>query len=226
VRILFEQGGILVAVGEARHRFRRFDARDSVLLGALAEDCGWTESVQTAEQVHGTRILERGDAGCGDAFLIGSGEAAAIRHADCFPVVVLDPARSRAVVAHCGWRGAAGHLAALAVERLLAEGSARSDLHAVVGPGIGPASFEVGDEAAGAFPAAFHSRSSRGTRAVDLAAFLCAELCASGVLPSRIRVDRRDTMTTPELHSFRRDGAHAGRMACLCIVRRFGMIAS
>jgi len=216
--VLLDLGVVRVALGEARHRFRRFEARDEADVARLSAASGWTGSVRSAEQVHGVRILEAGDAGCGDAFLVGSGEAALVRHADCWPVVVADPARRRAVVAHCGWRGAAGGLAARSVARLLAEGSRRSDLHAVLGPGIGPASFEVGPEVAEAFSRAFHSTTSWGTRSVDLGAHLVADLRDAGVLPGRIRVDRRDTFADPDLHSFRRDGAHAGRMACLCIV--------
>lgn len=217
--VLLELAGVRVALGEARHRFRRFDGRDDADVARLAADLGWTGSVRSAEQVHGIRILDAGDTGCGDAFLVGPGDAALVRHADCWPVVVADPARRRAVVAHCGWRGAAGRLAARSVQRLLSEGSRRSDLHAVLGPGIGPSSFEVGPEVADAFSRVFQSATSWGTRSVDLGAHLVADLVDAGVLRGRIRLDRRDTFTDPDLHSFRRDGAHAGRMACLCIVQ-------
>lgn len=221
MKVLLREGPVLVVLGEARHGFRGFDARREGDVRALAAAAGFDGMVRSAEQVHGTRILGPSDTGCGDAFLVGPGEAALVRHADCWPVVVCDPRRARAVVAHCGWRGAAGHLAAAAVDTLLAEGSARSDLHAVVGPGIGPSSFETGEEVASRFPADVRSRSSWGTLSVDLGAFLRRELADSGVLPHRIRMDPRDSFTDPELHSHRRDRAHAGRMACLCLVQRF-----
>lgn len=221
MKVLLREGPLLVVLGEARHGFRTFDARREEDVRALAAAAGFAGQVRAAEQVHGTRILGSSDTGCGDAFLVGSGEAALVRHADCWPVVVGDPVRARAVVAHCGWRGAAGHLAAASVETLLAEGSRRSDLHAVVGPGIGPSSFETGEDVASQFPPAFRSKTSWGTLSVDLGAFLRDELVQSGVLPSRIRTDRRDTFRDPSLHSHRRDRAHAGRMACLCLVQRF-----
>lgn len=219
MKVLLREGPILVVLGEARHDVHRFDAREPGDVRALARSVGFHGPVRAAEQVHGVRILGPRDEGCGDAFLVGPGEAALVRHADCWPVVVCDPVRARAVVAHCGWRGAAGHLAAASVRTLLDEGSRRSDLHAVAGPGIGPESFETGEDVASQFPATFRTRTSWGTRSVDLGAFLQAELVQSGVLPSRIRLDRRDSFTDLALHSHRRDRGHAGRMACLCLVQ-------
>lgn len=218
-RILLETGPVLVALGEAVLDGRPFDARDEESVVRLAADCGWTESVRFAEQVHGDRILRRGDSGSGDAFFLERGDAALVRIADCWPVVVADPAAGRAVVAHCGWRGAAAGLAGASVRALLAGGSRPEDLHAACGPGISAASFEVGEEVASAFPSRFHARTRQGTLSVDLGAFLRADLEDAGVSSGRIRIDSRDTMTDPSLHSYRRDGAHAGRMACLCIVR-------
>lgn len=220
MRGLLEAGPVTVVLGESAHEGRPFDARDPAMLRALARSAGWTGFVKTAEQVHGTRILSSCDEGTGDAFLLRAGEAAAVRHADCWPVVVADPVAARAVVAHCGWRGAAGGLAGDSVRALLALGSDPGDLLAVCGPGIGAASFEVGVDVAAAFPVECRSATRQGTLSVDLGAFLARDLAAAGVDPSRIRVDARDTMTDPGLHSHRRDGAHAGRMACLCIVRQ------
>lgn len=220
MKVLLREGPLLVVLGEARHEFRTFDARLESDVRTLAGAVGFTGGVRSAEQVHGTRILGSSDTGCGDAFLVGPGEAALVRHADCWPVVVGDPRRARAVVAHCGWRGAAGHLAAASVRTLLSEGSRRSDLHAVVGPGIGPSSFETGEDVASCFPTDCRTRTSWGTLSVDLGAFLRQDLIAAGVIPHRIRMDRRDSFTDTSLHSHRRDHGHAGRMGCLCLVQR------
>jgi copper oxidase (laccase) domain-containing protein len=225
VKILLQAGPVLVVLGEATHRDLRFDARNELDLQALAEDSGWTGSVRVAEQVHGVRILSAGDDGCGDAFLLGQDEAAAVRIADCWPVVVADPSRARAVVAHCGWRGAAGGLAGASVRRLLQEGSRPDDLVACIGPGIQVASFEVGPEVAAAFPESVHGSTAWGTPSVDLERFLAAQLNAAGVPDSAIVRDHRDSFLDPDLHSHRRDAAHAGRMACLCIVRKVGTIS-
>lgn len=225
MKVLLHAGPVLVVLGEATHRGLRFDARNELDLRALADDCGWTAVVRVAEQVHGVRILGAGDDGCGDAFLLGPDEAAAVRIADCWPVVVADPTRARAVVAHCGWRGAAGGLAEASVRRLLDEGSHPADLVASIGPGIQAASFEVGPEVAAAFPESVHGSTAWGTSSVDLGRFLALQLHAAGVPESAIVCDRRDTFLDPDLHSHRRDAAHAGRMACVCIVRKVGTIS-
>lgn len=218
MKIILRSGSVLVVLGEAVHEGRPFDARDPECVGSLARSAGWTGPVKSAEQVHGTRILGCADSGPGDAFLLEAGDAAVVRHADCWPVVVADPVRSRAVLAHCGWRGAVGGLAGDSVRALLARGSEASDLTAFCGPGISPESFEVGPEVAARFPEHCRSTTRWGTPSIDLGAFLRSDLEAAGVPSGSILVDSRDTMTDPGLHSHRRDAAHAGRMGCLCMV--------
>ncbi len=76
------------------------------------------------------------------------GVVGAIMVADCIPVLFSDRAGSRVAAAHAGWRGlAAGVLenTVAALER------PPSELCAWLGPAIGPAPFEVGDEVRDAF---------------------------------------------------------------------------
>ncbi len=101
------------------------------------------------EQVHGAAVvrLERGPSHgalrADAAVSRDPGEVCAVQVADCLPVLLADREGSAVAAAHGGWRGlAAGVLEstvqalALAPERLLAW----------LGPGIGPAHFEVGSE--------------------------------------------------------------------------------
>lgn len=62
--------------------------------------------------------------------------------ADCLPVALLGE-RGLAML-HCGWRGLAGGIIEGAVAQIGAEA-------AVIGPGIGPCCFEVGEEVEAAF---------------------------------------------------------------------------
>lgn len=192
-----------------------FDALRPVDIGRAVEQLG-CPCPRTARQVHGIAIDRDGSSAECDAFLLRPGESALVRHADCFPVVVADPIRSRAVLAHCGWRGTLAGLAAASVQELLSNGSSRSSLVAAIGPGISADSFEVGSEVLDAFPARFHRRTSWGTPSIDLAGFLDAQLRDAGVQ----RVDRVwiDTFENPSWHSYRRDGEHSGRNATICIV--------
>jgi copper oxidase (laccase) domain-containing protein len=193
-----------------------FDALRSQDVERLSSRLGATRKPREARQVHGTTIDENGTSEACDAFLVGPGESALVRHADCFPVVIADPFRSRAALAHCGWRGTLAGLAGKCAERLVREGSRRGDLVAAIGAGIGPASFEVGQEVLQAFPEEFRSRTAWGTPSIDLVAFLRHDLASVGV--SAIESLVPDTFMDTSWHSWRRDGSHSGRNATICIV--------
>ena len=221
---LWRQGNLRVLLCEAFLDGQAWDAREETDVELVRKRLEWPKPFRATIQVHGTRILGPQEEGDADGFLLGPSDAALIRHADCFAVAILDSHRNAAALLHCGWRGAAGHLARQGVERLLAEGSRREDLEVVIGPGIGPADFEVGPEVLDQFPAAFHSHTTWGTQSVDLPAFLRQELSQSGVDAARITCDSRSTLGDLQLHSYRRAGARAGRMATLCLIAPTGGI--
>ncbi|HXV09210.1 MAG TPA: peptidoglycan editing factor PgeF [Burkholderiales bacterium] len=76
------------------------------------------------------------------------GTVCAVLIADCVPVLLCNRAGSVVAAAHAGWRG----LACGVIERTLsAIGEEPADLLAYLGPGIGPAAFEVGAEVREAF---------------------------------------------------------------------------
>ncbi len=84
-----------------------------------------------------------------------SGLACTIMVADCLPVLLAD-SRGRAVAAaHAGWRGLAGADGAGVLEqthaRLRLAAGEGGEVMAWLGPCIGPAAFEVGDEVRAAF---------------------------------------------------------------------------
>jgi len=90
----------------------------------------------------------------------------AVMTADCLPVVLARPRRQRRVaVAHAGWRGLLGGV----LEGTVAElGGRECDLHAWLGPAIGPEAFEVGAEVREAYVARVRGSEAcfRGTSAV------------------------------------------------------------
>lgn len=218
VHALLELGTIrALAVGKHLDG-KPFDASQPDSVKVLSGSTGSPTDPRQARQVHGDDIDLDGSLEACDAFLVRPGEAALVRHADCFPVVVADPVAGLAVVAHCGWKGVALELASKSVRLLVSQGSHPSDLTAAVGPGIGPASFEVGPDVLDRFPSRFHAATSWGTPSVDLPACLREQLVACGVLPDRIQVSGIDTFRSPEWHSFRRERDLSGRNATLCIV--------
>jgi YfiH family protein len=102
-------------------------------------------------------------------------------YADCYPVLLWDPAHHAAALVHAGWRGTEAGVAPAAVMALEREfGSRPADLRAGIGPGICGRCYEVGEEVAGRFDARFVQRS--GDRyLLDLESSLKAQLEAAGV---------------------------------------------
>jgi hypothetical protein len=113
-------------------------------------------ALYTCTQVHGREVVEllgsedvadvrarKADALVTCAKDLGVG----VRTADCAPVLLAVDDGSAVAAAHAGWRGAVGGVVEAAVERLCAQSGARPErIVAAVGPTIGLASFEVGDD--------------------------------------------------------------------------------
>lgn len=126
------------AVDENRRRVRE-------TLG-LATEPAWLE------QVHGTDVVDldtssvmrRADA----AVTRRTDQVCAIQVADCMPVLFAAVDASAVGAAHAGWRGLAGGVLEATVKTMAVP---PSDLVAWMGPAIGPARFEVGDEVRAAF---------------------------------------------------------------------------
>jgi polyphenol oxidase len=103
-------------------------------------------------QVHGTTVLElKADTAAHPelpadaAWTAERGLACIIQVADCLPVLFAARDGRAVAAAHAGWRGLAGGVLERTVEALC-QGAhlAPEELLAWVGPGIGPAHFEVG----------------------------------------------------------------------------------
>lgn len=171
-------------------------------------------------QVHGIRCVDFESATPGieaDAvFARGSKAVCAVLTADCLPILLCDEAGTVVAAAHAGWRG----LAAGVIEATVAAMSAPGErLLAWMGPAIGPAAFEVGDDVRAAFAAgdpgaavAFAARGG-GKWSCDLYALARRRLNAMGI--ERVFGGDRCTFTEHEFfYSYRREGK-TGRMASL-----------
>ena len=170
-------------------------------------------------QVHGCTVVtppwvEPPDA---DAGVTGQpGALLAIETADCLPVLIVDPSTRRVAAAHAGWRGTAARVTQSAVRALLDTGSRAADLLVALGPSIGPCCYEVGPEVEAAFGASgtgFFVPGSAARKHLDVAAANRAQLEDMGVSPVHVDSVRHCTRCREDLFfSYRRDGAHAGRM--------------
>ncbi|NDD65484.1 MAG: peptidoglycan editing factor PgeF [Acidobacteria bacterium] len=76
----------------------------------------------------------------------------AVQTADCLPVLIADRRSGATAAVHAGWRGTASGIVARTVEQMQQHlGADPSNLHAAIGPAIGPCCFEVGPEVVAAF---------------------------------------------------------------------------
>jgi YfiH family protein len=76
-----------------------------------------------------------------------------VRTADCLPVLFAAADGSAVAAAHAGWRGLASGVLENTVAALRTRVAPAVNLHAWMGPAIGPGHFEVGEEVRGAFTA-------------------------------------------------------------------------
>ena len=127
----------------------KYDIAPEVTAFSPLRDAVLPMRVVQAHQVHGDRVAVVTSAGTTREELEGydalvtdvPGVAIGARTADCIPVLMYDPVRRVVAAVHSGWKGTVLKIAA-------------KDILAVIGPGIGPDSFQVGPEVAEAFLAA------------------------------------------------------------------------
>lgn len=176
-------------------------------------------------QVHGTEVVDA-DAPAGEARLPPQADAAVSRRpgvvctvmaADCMPVLLASFDGRVVGAAHAGWRG----LCAGVIERTVAAmGVPAADVHAYLGPAIGPQAYEVGAEVREAFVArdAASETAFRPARPghwlLDLYAVARQRLAASGV--RSVHGGGFCTYTDAErFFSFRRDQTMRRMAACI-----------
>jgi YfiH family protein len=190
-------------------------------LARTVEECG--VAFARLHQVHGAEVLVVADddlpapdeeAPVGDALVTTRhGVGLMVRVADCVPVVLADPDAGVVGAVHAGRPGMALDVVTRAVERMRAEGA--TAVVAWVGPHVCGHCYEVPEqmraEVAESVPEAW-SVTSWGTPALDIGAGVRAQLERAGVVVHEVG---GCTLEDERLHSFRRDGVTAGRMAGL-----------
>lgn len=171
-------------------------------------------------QVHGSRCVAVEDAPAGveaDAsFARSANRVCAVLTADCLPVLLCDAAGTVVAAAHAGWRGLLGGVIEATVGAMAVP---PQHLLAWLGPAIGPAVFEVGEEVRIAFvsddPDAFLAFTARpgGKWLCDLYILARQRLARLGVV--RVFGGGRCTFAETALfYSYRRE-RETGRMASL-----------
>ena len=212
----------------------RVEANRARLVAWAGVPPAWLRQVHGADVVDAAAALEAARAGdplAADASVTDRpGIACTVMVADCMPVLLCDRAGRAVGAAHAGWRGLAAGVIERTAERVAElAGCGTGDLHAYLGPAIGPTAFEVGEDVRDAFmtqasalggeqreatSAAFAARPGMpGKYFADLGALGRLRLASLGV--QRISGGDLCTYTQPErFYSYRRDRV-TGRMAAL-----------
>ena len=177
-------------------------------------------------QVHGATVevaegrIDRDARPCADGVVTaGSGLTLMVRVADCLPVLLADPTAGVIGAAHSGRLGMVAGVVPATVGRMRDLGA--TQITAWLGPRICGACYEVPEamqEDVAAVVPASRSTTSWGTPALDIGAGVRAQLESLGVGVVDVGVCTRES---PDLYSYRRDGAGSGRFAGL-ITRRAG----
>jgi hypothetical protein len=172
-------------------------------------------------QVHGVSVADLGHDHTAEptadaAIARQPGTVCAVLTADCLPLLVAARDGSAVAAIHAGWRGLAAGVVEATMHALAQSGR---DLAVWLGPAIGPAAYEVGDEVRDAFvsranqAAMCFAPTRPGHWLCDLYALARQRLTALGVRD----IQGGEFCTHGDagrFYSYRRDGA-CGRMASL-----------
>ncbi|MDA0224769.1 MAG: peptidoglycan editing factor PgeF [Proteobacteria bacterium] len=174
-------------------------------------------------QVHGTTVVDAAAAADAEspleadaALARAPGQVCAVQAADCMPVLLAERDAETVAAAHAGWRGLCSGVIEATVSAMAID---PARVCAWLGPAIGPAAYEVGDEVRAAFlardaAASVAFRVSRpGHWWLDLYVIARQRLAACGV--SDVSGGGFCTHGDPgRFFSYRREGV-TGRMAAL-----------
>ncbi|PVX71742.1 peptidoglycan editing factor PgeF [Paraburkholderia unamae] len=214
------------------------EANRARLLAHAGVPAAWLKQIHGPVVVDAAEALAAARAGApleADASVTAEpGIACTVMVADCMPVLLCDGEGRAVGAAHAGWRGLAAGVIERTAQRVAAlAGGTSADLHAYLGPAIGPTAFEVGADVRDAFMT--HAESVDAAqrdahRAATEAAFVARPEAAGKYLAdlvalARLRLDAlgvrhvsggdQCTVTLRErFYSYRRDRV-TGRMAAL-----------
>lgn len=206
--------------------------RARLLRLAGVKEAAWLEQIHGAGIVRAEDVLAqtqaigtptRADASVTDQ----PGTVCVVMVADCMPVLFCDEAGRAVGAAHAGWRGLAAGIVEQTAQRVAQlAGVEAGELHAYLGPAIGPTAFEVGPDVRDAFMngvggaqreatanAFVEHPENAGKYLADLPALARLRLQRLGV--TRITGGDLCTVTQRDrFYSYRRD-RETGRMAAL-----------
>jgi len=151
---------------------------------------------------------------------------AAVKTADCVPILIGDPETGAFAAVHAGWRGTLAGIVTQAVGRMVRTYDTNpASLRVAIGPAAGPCCYEVGSEVIEGFEERFPGAeelfipTSEGHARIDLLKANSNQLTAVGVDPRRIHIAPLCTMCRTDLFfSYRREKKVHGKVGRLMAV--------
>ncbi|KGE01081.1 peptidoglycan editing factor PgeF [Rhizobium sp. YS-1r] len=190
--------GLNVGIGSNDHRERVIENRARV--------AAWfglpVEKLATVHQVHSPDVFIVDETYAGERPQVDAmvtsipGVALGVLSADCGPILFADGESNVIGAAHAGWKGALGGVLENTIEAMVSLGAMRDRITAVLGPSIGPTSYEVGPEFVERFLAFdpayeefFMPSSKPGHAMFDLPSLTIRRLTDAGVRAENLGVD-------------------------------------
>lgn len=184
-------------------------------------ECFGDPPVAALNQIHSNRVQVVQGPGTweGDGLLTNTpGLLLRVGVADCYPVLLEDPATGTVGALHAGWRGVVSGILPDALELMKAHyGSRMENVRVAIGPGICGQHFQVGPEVVEQFRGAgletfWPDPSTPSRYRLDLLEALKIQATQAGILPPNLWALGACTSADPRFFSHRRDQGQTGRM--------------
>jgi len=187
-------------------------------------------TVVSAKQIHSTDVMVVTPENAGlegvecDGFVTkDKGIALCVKIADCVPILFCDKENGVIGACHAGWRGTAGGIAPVTVEKMLSLGAEVENIQVAIGPCIHPCCYEVGGDfyeqvssLRGEDFAKRHIKSVDNRMYANLTEMNKELLIDAGINEDSISISDKCTCCEPDLfHSHRATGGIRGTMAAV-----------
>ncbi len=160
------------------------------------------EKLATVHQVHSPDVFVVDETYAGERPKVDAmvtsvpGVALGVLAADCGPILFADGENGVIGAAHAGWKGALTGVLENTIEAMISLGAGRQNITAILGPSIGPASYEVGPEFVDRFlehdpsyETFFTPSSNAGHSMFDLPSLTIRRLTEAGVRAESLGLD-------------------------------------
>lgn len=205
----------------------RVNRRKFFSVFGLSED-----EVYSVKQVHGDRVVtvEKEKPAGGkppeaDGLVTAlPGTAVVTVHADCVPVIIVDPVHRATAVVHAGWRGTLAGIVCRAVEKLQSEFQTKpEECLAAIGPAVGRCCYRMSCGQKEAFNRLWPTTpgGSVEEETPDLVEINHRLLLRAGLTPGRIEPAGICTSChEKDFFSYRREQGRTGRMLSLVVMKQ------